>query len=69
MKKPITRQWLDHWIGDLVSQEIVNKCSFDDWISGFEERYSQEDIDYMKVLWMNKKEKRYELHADGVREF
>ena len=45
------RKYLCHWILNLVSKKTKMNNDFDSWISGFEDRYSEEEVNYMRELW------------------
>lgn len=43
--------WLRHWITDLISDETINKSCFSEWILGFEDRYTDVEIETMMEAW------------------
>ena len=40
-----------HWIKTLVSHETKEEQTFFEWITGFEDRYSQEELELMNKAW------------------
>ena len=40
-----------HWINHLISFKFRINNSFEDWISGFEDRYTKEELELMKEWW------------------
>ena len=52
MKIPrrLNREWIAHWINDLISIETIKANTFNEWM-WCHERYLDEDLDYMVRLW------------------
>ena len=40
-----------HWITNLVSQELKEELDFCEWVKGFEERYTQDELGAMNEAW------------------
>lgn len=50
----MNKEYLEYWIKTLISKELKKSLSFEEWIKGFESRYSKEDLILMKELWEEK---------------
>lgn len=49
------KEYLKHWIENVISKETKINKSFENWISD-EDRYSDEELDIMKKSWNKSKE-------------
>ena len=43
-------EWVRNWIRS-VAKKLAADMSFEEWISGFEDRYSPEILKIMKEIW------------------
>lgn len=44
-------KWTERWINELISIETILSKTFEDWIKGFEHRYTKQDLGIMKRCW------------------
>lgn len=47
-------KWDEHWIMDLLSQELIDSKTFDEWM-WCPERYSQDRLDFLRKLYNGRK--------------
>lgn len=61
-----TEKFLKRWISKLVRAELFKK-SFDQWMSGFEDRYSQAQLEFMRKTWLGRQERMRRSRARKAR--
>lgn len=47
-------EWIHHWIRDLLSQELINSKTFDEWM-WCPERYDEHELDFMRKLYNSRR--------------
>lgn len=52
------RDWIKHWIDQLIDQSTIDNNTFAEWM-WCPERYLDEDLDYMAGLWVKRRLRNY----------
>lgn len=51
----MNKEYIEHWINDLISIETISSNTFEQWIDGFKDRYSFKQLAWMNYYWMKRK--------------